>query len=1281
MPDSKKYPVKEHFFWDSCGLFIDEVFFTKVCLFSLPREKRRDKTMEKRREDDSLFPILSYREAIVAAIRSNPVVIVAGETGCGKTTQLPILCFEAMGENTGKIAVTQPRRIAALSLSRYVQSITSRGTPAAKVGYKIRFSATVTAETDIIFMTDGILLAEIAADTLLRRYGTIVIDEAHERTLNIDFLLGYLRTVLPLRPDLRLVIASATLDTKLFSRCFNNAPVIQVCGRLYPIEIRYEPVIGLWKGRALRPYVDGVVHAVQSIVHDEESGDILAFLPTVDDILECRTAIQALLAQKKCDVFTLFGRMDPKGQMAIFLPTARRKIVLATNIAETSITVPNIRFVIDTGVVRRLRFDVNAGINRMPIEAISQAGANQRAGRCGRVCNGVCIRLYSQADFAGRPRFTQPEIRRSNLAGVLLRMAALGLGSAGRFPFLLHPSPPAVAAGYRHLRFLEAIDSKGKLTALGGAMAKLPLDPAIARMTLHARENGAFQEAAVIAAALSVGELWSGQSAFTGFKTENKKGEPTSDFAALLECWRRLPFNKKGRGSGRRFEAFCLRHGLNTQRVREWENIHRHVLRIFGAQAAGRDGPAPSIETVHKSLLCAFAGSLAHIQENGFYRTANMHDVAVSPGSRLHGKRKQWVLFHDIAETKRPYGRYAAEVSPHWVEELFAQQCRISYEDVRFDAVYGNVMCLRQVTFNGLPIVKDQPMDYGAASPDEASRVFVDEALVNEQAGIDFEFIRHNRMVRDSVECVQRKLRTRLLYRGDRALAEFYGQRLPGVNSIAQLHRCIGREKNDRFLWVCAADLTDGPLPDCREDFPDSLSVAGRDLPVSYAFEPGAQSDGATVRVAADVYDSTPLYFWEWLLPVFRRRRIEAALHGQAGAMAPEALEKGIEEIVGCLRPEQGHFIDQAAVLTARVFGPDAADWSLTPMHLWLRIEITDDRGETQDAFRPPRPAPRPPLFIKGKRPRLWSRWCEAWETDGCANWNGLSLLKEVFIQSTNQLAPIRGITAFFCENGSTCVRVFFSEGAAFKSHRAAVRALLERELNDKIAWAWHDFITHQGVPFRLTEQLAALGYGGIIETLFAETVLELDYTLPRNEYEFEKIRKTAEDRLAAAGPRAVSVLTEIAPEYATCLALLEKLQRSTSLTPAGRAAVSGLDGQLKGYMEMVTKPTNPLARIRAVSHYLKAFVYRARMAAEKPLRYGEHKIALEEFTAALQRGRASVEAVRPDYARMLDVFEETIEEYSVVLFTEGKMTPRFPVSRELLLQNLEALRGLKAGL
>ena len=1158
----------------------------------------------------------------------------------------------------------------------------------------MRFHESIHPENRILFATDGIILAETAGDRLLCKYKTIIIDEAHERSIPIDFLLGYLRSVLICRVELKLIIASATMETGLFSRCFRNAPVITISGRRHPVEIRYEPVISLWQGRAMRSYVDGVIHAVRSIIESDEPGDILAFLPTVDDIHECSMGLRALMKGKACDVMNLYGRMSPDEQGVIFTHSSRRRIICATNIAETSVTVPNIRFVVDTGLARCVRFDTGAGITRMPVERISKASAEQRAGRCGRVRDGICIRLYTEAEYASMPRYTPPEIRRSNLAGVILRMARLGFGKPQQFPFVQHPSPVSLDAGFRQLRFLGALDSRGRLTKCGGAMAALPLDPAIARMLLHAQENGAFYELAIIASALSVGEMradHANPSQWGQYDGKGRffKGRPinrfSSDFMELVAMWRAMPRNKRNVISRKRLVEYCKIKGLSSQRVKEWINVHRQLVGIcrrFGCVAHEMNA---SYETVQKSLLSALAGNVAELNENGTYATSRKGAILLSPGSRLFRTRHDWVLLHDITETKHPYARYAAVIRPHWIQDLFAKQCQTTYNEMQFNPEWGTVTCLRQVTFNGLYLVKNQRIDYGAVAPAEAHEIFIREALVRGMVSDEYDFLLKNRAVKEWVECAQRKLRTNSLYRGEQALADFYSEHLPGVYSIAQLKARIGRAKSDRFLHVRPEILLNGPLPEQINDYPDTVIVAGREAPLSYVFEPGADADGATAVIPWSLYKNVPSYFWEWLLPAFTKQRIAEIVRQIKDSLPSDELDRGVEEVINALLPGKGYFFDQALPVIRKILGLSQTVleklfderggrlFSKLSRHLWLRLRIVDETQAEIETIRPPFHTTLEHLSL-GRRPDVWQEWCSPWECENILEWNNEKILQEVSIIPPGQLTPIYGITGFSREDDRVCKRVFFSKNAAYGAHRHGVRALLERSLNDKIAWEWRDFSKNYRLPYQLREQMENAGLNGCLELLFSKIVLDLDYELPTEPDAFGQLKKTALERIEGAGLKAIALISAFLPEYTACLRVLDKFKSERNSSPMKSEYASDLESLLKGYAKAFFHPLGRLNLADQLPRYLRGFPFRVRMASDKPISYAKCVEGFHKFQRAAGAIRKSQRANLPDIARLLDAFEWSIEEYTLATFTHGQIATLFPVSEQRLEKSMAGL-------
>ncbi len=720
------------------------------------------------------LPITGRREEILAALRAHRVVIVAGETGSGKTTQLPKLCLEAGLGLRARIGCTQPRRVAALAISRRLAE--ELGVPwGREVGCKIRFADHTAPETAVKVMTDGILLAELQGDPLLAEYEAIILDEAHERSLNIDFLLGHLRQLLARRDDLKLVITSATLDTDLFARAFGGAPVLEVSGRMYPVEVRYAPPDEQAEARGEVTYIDAAVNAVERLLEESPLGDVLVFMPTERDIRETCERLEERRGGRE-EIVPLFGRLAAGDQQRVFAPGPRRRVVVATNIAETSLTVPRIRYVVDTGLARVSRYSPGTRTHRLPVEPVSQSSANQRKGRCGRVAEGVCVRLYSEADFASRRPFTEPEIRRCDLAEVILRLKARGLGEVETFPFPEPPAPAAIRAAYQLLHELGALDEHRALTPIGRDLARLPVDPAIGRMLLQARVEGVLPEVLIIAAGLSIQDPRERplEEQAAADASHRRFQHPQSDFLTLLHLWNAYHDQWEALRTQNQMRQFCRTHFLSFPRMREWQEVQAELAEAVaelealsapvppGATAGPQPPPArrwraepafePRYAAIHRAILTGLWGHVLHREERNLYRAAGGRPVVVFPGSGLYIKsgvpqsspkaagrsseaatprpaQPEWLVAGEIVETTRTYARTVAAIDPEWVIELAPHLVRVTHDQVRWDPVAGRVLARERVLFRGL-VLREQTVGYGRVHPAEATEVFLRTALV-----------------------------------------------------------------------------------------------------------------------------------------------------------------------------------------------------------------------------------------------------------------------------------------------------------------------------------------------------------------------------------------------------------------------------------------------------------------------------------------------------------------------------------------------------------------------
>ncbi|MFO1497387.1 MAG: ATP-dependent RNA helicase HrpA [Verrucomicrobiota bacterium] len=886
------------------------------------------------------LPISARKDEIVAAIRQHQVIVIAGETGSGKTTQIPKMCLEAGCGVEGKIGCTQPRRVAALSISRRIsEELKTKWGEA--VGCKIRFADRSSPQTYIKLMTDGILLAETQADRDLNEYDAIVIDEAHERSLNIDFLLGHLQGLLSRRADLKLIITSATIDTEAFARAFGNAPVIEVSGRTYPVDIRYAPHDAEAEESGELTYIDAAVRAVEMVLLESNSGDVLIFMPSERDIRETQDDLQGRYGSET-EVIPLYGRLSSGEQDRVFAPSAKRKLIVSTNIAETSLTIPGVRYVIDPGLARVSRYSPRTRTKRLPIEPISQSSARQRAGRSGRMENGVCIRLYAEEDFRARPRDTQPEIQRANLAEVILKMKAWRLGEMETFPFINPPQAQAVESGYRLLEELGALDSERRLTHLGRNLARLPVDPTIGRMILQSIHEHALEDILIIAAGLSIQDprerpLDKQEAADQAHRQflDNR-----SDFLTLLNIWNAYDGQFEALRTQNQMRRFCRANFLSYPRMREWVDVHRQLEEaIAGIQrlqrepgptppgAAARGGHSPErageeaerrgtaprtkgdssdrcrYDAVHRAILSGLLGHIAQRTERNLYRAPGNRQVMVWPGSSLFARTKSvpkrpdgrgspatdkpgngvqppWLVAGEMVETSRLFARTVAEVAPEWIAELGTHLCKRSYGEPFWDARTGRVLARERVTLFGLE-VQEKPVDYGRVHPQQATELFIRAALLEDEPGVRHHFLDHNRKLRDRIAVWRTHHRNHRLPNPDDALFDFYARHLDHVSSLHDLNRLM-RERgqgNSDFLCASETDLTGGTAVEWDSAaFPTEVPLADQRARLDYAYAPGKDHDGITVTLPATLAHRVDPKMLDWLVPGLRAEQIEFLL-------------------------------------------------------------------------------------------------------------------------------------------------------------------------------------------------------------------------------------------------------------------------------------------------------------------------------------------------------------------------------------------------------------------
>ena len=916
--------------------------------------------------DDSL-PIAAKRDEIKAAIIKHQVVIIAGETGSGKTTQLPKICLELGRGVHGLIGHTQPRRIAARSVATRVAE--ELNTPLGQlVGYQVRFEDQSTDSTLVKLMTDGILLAETQHDRYLEKYDTLIVDEAHERSLNIDFLLGFLKTLLVRRPDLKLIITSATIDLQRFSAHFNNAPIVEVSGRTFPVDTWYRPLLGDQdeNGETLEEDLSvdqAILRALDEFAAFERSegklpGDVLVFLPGEREIRDAADLLRKANL-KHAEVLPLYARLSPAEQQKIFQRRPGRKIVLATNVAETSLTVPGIRYVIDSGTARISRYSYRAKVQRLPIEAVSQASANQRKGRCGRVEPGICVRLYSEEDFNGRPAFTDPEILRTNLAAVILQMLHLRLGAIEAFPFIEAPDGKAISDGFNLLQELSAVNREGQLTPLGRQLARLPVDPRLGRMLLEGAKQGSLQEVLIIASALSVQDVRERpperQQAADQAHAQWK--DIDSDFAGLVNLWRGFEEQRLALGASP-LRSWCRKNFLNYLRLREWRDSHRQLSLICKELQLSNNATPADFPKLHKAILSGLLSQIGQKTEDGDYLGARQRRFWIHPSSGLGKKRPQWLMAAELVETTKLFARQVAKIEPDWIEPLAGHLIKKNHFEPHWEKKRGQVVAFEQITLYGLIVVGRRPVHYGPIEPVLSRELFIREGLVRGEIQSRARCLKANSELLEQLDELEAKARRRDILADEETLFAFYEARIP-----AEIHQAatfdswykVESAKNPQLLIMREEDVLAREASEVTAmHYPDSLQLGELQLPLTYHFEPNHPRDGVTLRVPAPLLPQLPSERLEWLVPGVLEAKCIALVRELPKALrknfvpVPDFIKAALQRInfaEGSLPQALGRELQR--MTGVRV--PDEAWAEATQQldsHLRMNLEVVDASGK-----------------------------------------------------------------------------------------------------------------------------------------------------------------------------------------------------------------------------------------------------------------------------------------------------------------------------------------------
>ena len=909
------------------------------------------------------LPISQKLEEIKQAIAQHQVVIIGGETGSGKTTQLPKICLELGRGESGIIAHTQPRRLAARSVSQRIADELNVKL-GEEVGYQVRFSNVSNDSTRVKLMTDGILLADIQHDPLLKRYDTIIIDEAHERSLNIDFLLGYLKNLLPRRPDLKLLITSATIDLDKFSAHFDQAPVLEVSGRTFPVDVIYRPVAEAEE----KELTDTIITAVRELFALERElgnkrGDILVFLSGEREIRDLALALRKEnLGQ--IEILPLYARLSNKEQNRIFQPHAGRRIVLATNVAETSITVPGITGVIDPGMARISRYSVRSKVQRLPIEAISQASANQRAGRCGRIAPGICVRLYSEEDFLVRPAFTDTEITRTNLASVILQMHALGLGDIEAFPFLDRPETKAVSDGVKLLQELGAIDDQGKLTRAGNLMSRMPVDPRLARMLLEASALGCLRETLVVVSAMSLQDPRERPLDHQQAADEKHRlfTHPRSDFLGFLKLWQ-LFEEVRQQMTQNQLRKYCQQHFLSYLRMREWREIHRQLHLQCRELGLKENSQAANEDDIHRALLSGLIAQVARYHEDMLYLGTRNRKFQIFPGSSLFKKQSQWVLAAELVETNKLYARLTAQIKPEWIEAAAGKLLNREYFEPHWEKRRGEVMAYEKISLYGLTLVEKRKVSFGRIDPVLSRDIFIREALVAMQLNSRAGFYLENCQLVEKITQLEEKTRRRDILIDEESLVDFYDKRLPGhICNARNLENWCKKQSREVLaaLLLTEADLIRDDASEINiDEFPDQLKTAFMDLNLAYEFAPGKAADGISVDVPVAALKQLKEEDLDWLVPGMLREKCIALIKA-----LPKPLRKlfvPVPDVVDQILPALKNVTSgNLRYLLARSLGAIAGK-PIDPMlwedyqlesHLQMHIRVMDDDGRIIDSGR-----------------------------------------------------------------------------------------------------------------------------------------------------------------------------------------------------------------------------------------------------------------------------------------------------------------------------------------
>jgi ATP-dependent helicase HrpA len=1274
------------------------------------------------------LPVSGKRDAIASVLRANQVIIVCGETGSGKTTQLPKICLELGRGQNGLIGHTQPRRIAASSTAKRIAQ--ELGSPLGEhVGFKVRFNDTLTKGAWVKLMTDGILLAETQTDPLLKQYDTIIIDEAHERSLNIDFLLGYLKQLLPKRPDLKIIITSATIDADRFARHFGSdakpAPVIEVSGRMYPVEVRYRPVESADAGNASnakpgaaptaaqkekgqRDLMDAVVDAVDELCR-VGSGDVLVFLPGEREI---RDAAEALRKHHPphVEILPLFARLSAQEQERVFKISNARRIVLATNVAETSLTVPGIRYVVDTGLARVKRYSYRNKVEQLQIEPIAQSAANQRAGRCGRVAAGICIRLYEEPDYLLRAKFTEPEILRSSLASVILRMKSLRLADVETFPFIEPPPGRAIADGYQLLQELGAIDDDNRLTPIGNQLGKLPLDPRVGRMILAARDNACLSEVLIIAAALSVQDPRDRPMDAQGAAdaAHKKFADEKSEFQSYLKIWKWFEDAIEHKKTNRQLQDNCRANFLSQMRLREWRDVHSQLLTIVREHGWRLNEAPATYEQLHTALLTGLLGNLGFkADDEPHYLGARGIKFHIWPGSHLLKKAGKWIIAAELVDTTRLYARCVAQIQPEWLERVGGHLLKKSYGEPRWEKRTAQVSASERATLYGLVVYSQRRINFGQIDPQQAREIFIRDALVGGEFDTRAPFFAHNQKLVREIENLEHKSRRLDVLVDDELIAAFYDKQLPDdiCNGIAfeKWHK-DATAKNPKLLFLNRDDLMRHEAAGVTTDlFPKVTRMAGIEMGLSYHFEPGTPRDGVTLTVPLFALNQVSADRCEWLVPGMLKDKVHLLLKSLPQKLRrncvplPDYAAKFCERIHERNAFGKGSLIDAviADVREQTGVAVKTIDFKLEtlPAHHSMNFKVIDEHGrqlemgrnlaglqaqfgdQAREQFQRlaeqtviaaadhPPAADHQSADKRNAAPAAAAKASSAGEHQKLTSWTFGELSELLEIQQGKQ--TLIGFPALVDKLTHCDLEVFDDPAEAVRIHRIGLRRLFALQMKEQLKYLEKNIPGLQ----QMGMQFMSLGSQEELRDQILEAGLEsafLQDPLPKNAAEFDKRKNDGKARLGLLVNEIARLAGQILVEYH---ALPKKLQGAK----AHPQTVSDINAQLQALVGKRFIADNDFAQLAHFPRYLKAINVRLEKLRSDPVRDARLMVEWAQVAAPWQRAQKDRHGGKNGDPKMLE-FRWLLEELRVSLFAQELRTP-MPVSVKRLQKVWESMQ------